>query len=47
MLYRIQSLNGISSKVECHILLIENKTTLHTGDKAHEITKSIKEQGMS
>jgi len=37
----------ISSKVECHILLIENKTTLHTGDKAHEITKSIKEQGMS
>lgn len=34
----------ISSKEECHIMLIENKTTLHTGEIVNEITKSIKKQ---
>jgi quercetin dioxygenase-like cupin family protein len=34
----------ISSKEECHIMLIENKTALHTGEVVNEITKSIKEQ---
>ncbi len=37
----------ISSKGECHILLIENKTALHTGEMVNEITKSIKEQRIS
>ena len=37
----------ISSKGECHIMLIENKTTLHTGGTVNEITKSIKEQRIS
>jgi len=36
----------VSSKEECHIMLIENKTTLHTGETVNEITKSIKEQRM-
>lgn len=31
----------ISSKGECHIMLVENKTTLHTGDTINEITKDI------
>lgn len=34
----------VSSKEECHIMLVENKTTLHTGEIANEITKSIQEQ---
>jgi quercetin dioxygenase-like cupin family protein len=34
----------VSSKEECHIMLVENKTTLHTGEIVNEITKSIKEQ---
>ena len=34
----------VSSKKECHIMLIENKTTLHTGETVNEITKSIKSQ---
>ena len=34
----------VSSKEECHIMLIENKTTLHTGETVNEITKSIKSQ---
>lgn len=34
----------VSSKEECHIMLIENKTVLHTGEIVNEITKSIKEQ---
>ena len=36
----------VSSKEECHIMLIENKTTQHTGETVDEITKSIKEQRM-
>ena len=40
-----QSINHrVSSKKECHIMLIENKTTLHTGETVNEITKSIKSQ---
>jgi len=34
----------VSSKEECHVMLIENKTTLHTGETVNEITKSIKSQ---
>jgi quercetin dioxygenase-like cupin family protein len=34
----------VSSKEECHIMLIENKTTKHTGETIVEITKSIKKQ---
>jgi quercetin dioxygenase-like cupin family protein len=34
----------ISSKEECCILLIENKTTAHTGEIFTDITKSIDEQ---
>ncbi len=34
----------ISSVDECHLLLIENKTTQHTGDIVAEITKSINNQ---
>lgn len=34
----------VSSKDECSIMLIENKTTSHTGDVESEITKSIEEQ---
>ena len=37
----------ISSEEECHIILIENKTTLHTGETVNEITKSIEEQRIS
>lgn len=34
----------VSSTEECKIMLIENKTTTHTGDVKSEITKSIREQ---
>jgi hypothetical protein len=34
----------VSSKEECHIMLIENKTALHTGKIVSGITKSIKKQ---
>jgi len=34
----------VSSKKECTILLIESKTTLHTGNIITEITKSINKQ---
>ncbi|WP_347924128.1 cupin domain-containing protein [Pontimicrobium sp. SW4] len=34
----------VSSAEECHILLIESKETLHTGNVQSEITKSISEQ---
>lgn len=34
----------VSSAEECHIMLIENKTTQHTGKVQSEITKSIEEQ---
>ncbi|MFT4575230.1 MAG: mannose-6-phosphate isomerase-like protein (cupin superfamily) [Polaribacter sp.] len=40
-----QGLNHrVSSKEECHIMLIENKTALHTGKIVSGITKSIKKQ---
>ena len=34
----------VSSKEECHIMLIENKTTAHTGEVNSKITKSIDDQ---
>lgn len=34
----------VTSDKECTILLIESKTTLHTGNISCEITRSIKEQ---
>lgn len=34
----------VSSEQECKILLIENKTTAHTGDIKSDITKSIDQQ---
>ena len=34
----------VSSETECHILLVEQKTTKHTGDILSEITKNIEEQ---
>lgn len=34
----------VSSTKECKIMLIENKTTKHTGNVASEITKSIDDQ---
>ena len=34
----------ISAKEECHIMLVENKSTKHTGEVTSEITKSIQEQ---
>ena len=34
----------VSSQNECHLMLIENKTALHTGDLSTEITKSIEQQ---
>lgn len=34
----------VSAKEECKIMLIENKTTAHTGDVKSEITKDISEQ---
>ena len=34
----------VSSDEECKIMLIENKTTAHTGDTPSEITKTIEDQ---
>jgi len=34
----------VSSKVECQIMLIEKKSTLHTGEVECDITKSIENQ---
>ena len=34
----------VSSTEECKIMLIENKTTAHTGDTPSDITKSIEQQ---
>ncbi len=34
----------VSSTEECHIMLIENKTTAHTGEVESSVTKSIEEQ---
>lgn len=34
----------VSAKEECKIMLIENKTTAHTGEVQSEVTKSIEEQ---
>lgn len=34
----------VSSQKECHLMLIENKSALHTGEVLTEITKSIEEQ---
>ena len=34
----------VSSKTECHIMLVENKTTLHTGEIISKVTKSIDNQ---
>ena len=34
----------VSSTDECHIMLIENKTTAHTGEVQTEITKPIDQQ---
>ncbi|MEO1253727.1 MAG: cupin domain-containing protein [Bacteroidota bacterium] len=34
----------VSSKKECHVMLIENKTTAHTGDVKSHVTKSVDEQ---
>jgi len=34
----------VSSKDECHIMLIENKSTEHTGKVKSEITKTIEQQ---
>jgi len=34
----------VSSHKECHLMLIENKTALHTGEATAAITKSIAEQ---
>ncbi len=34
----------VSSKEECKIMLIENKTTAHTGDVESSITKDITDQ---
>ena len=37
-------MHRVSAVEECHIMLIENKTTMHTGDVASAITKSIGSQ---
>ena len=34
----------VRSAEECHIMLIENKTTAHTGDIESEITKTLNDQ---
>lgn len=34
----------VSSKEECQIMLIENKSTAHTGEVKSAVTKSIEEQ---
>jgi hypothetical protein len=33
-----------SAEEECHVLLIERKSTLHTGDTVNEKTRSIADQ---
>lgn len=38
------AIHKVSSDKECTILLIESKTTLHTGNVVSEITKSITDQ---
>lgn len=30
--------------LECHVMLVERKSTLHTGDEVHERTRSLAEQ---
>lgn len=35
------------AKDECHILLIERKTTLHTGGEVSELTRTVEEQLLS
>ncbi|MHA2504202.1 MAG: cupin domain-containing protein [Candidatus Kariarchaeaceae archaeon] len=37
-------LHRVSSEEECHIILIENKETQHTGSVESEITKSVEDQ---
>ncbi len=32
---------------ECHVLLIERKTTLHTGNEASDLTRTVEEQLLS
>lgn len=34
----------VSSRDECHVMLIENKSTKHTGAVSAEITKSVEDQ---
>jgi quercetin dioxygenase-like cupin family protein len=34
----------VSSMEECHILLVENKTTAHTGDVQSKVTRRIEDQ---
>ena len=34
----------VSSSEECHIMLIENKSTAHTGEVESTVTKSIEQQ---
>lgn len=34
----------VRSDNECHVMLIENKTTTHTGDIESEITKTLNDQ---
>lgn len=34
----------VSAKQECHIMLIENKSTAHTGEVESRVTRSIEEQ---
>ncbi|GAB4239511.1 MAG: cupin domain-containing protein [Ekhidna sp.] len=34
----------VSSENECHVMLIENKSTAHTGEVESAVTKSIEEQ---
>jgi len=34
----------VSAKEECKIMLIENKSTAHTGEVVSEVTRSIEEQ---
>ncbi|MCB0707106.1 MAG: cupin domain-containing protein [Saprospiraceae bacterium] len=34
----------VSSTEDCKVMLIENKTTAHTGDVQSEVTRSIEEQ---
>ncbi len=34
----------VSSTDECHIMLVENKSTKHTGEVESEVTRSVEEQ---